>query len=143
MYETSVRDIRAAIAGLDADGLNWRPPAPETNSAAVLTSHALASCRDWVSLATGAPRPARDRDQEFLSHFESEDTAFSLVDAISADTLRILEGAGSVDWGSYFPLAPEPGEPAPTRAFALMHALEHLREHVAHLQLSRQLWDAR
>ncbi len=28
---------------------------------------------------------------------------------------------------------------APTRAFAFLHALEHLREHVGHAQLTRQV----
>jgi hypothetical protein len=30
-----------------------------------------------------------------------------------------------------------------TRAYCLIHAIEHLREHSSQLVLTRQLWDAR
>jgi uncharacterized protein DUF664 len=37
---------------------------------------------------------------------------------------------------------PRTGEQV-TAGWALLHAIEHLREHVGHAQLTRQLWDAR
>ena len=50
-----------------------------------------------------------------------------------------------IDWGAERTPNRHPGS-APetiTAGWTLLHALDHLREHVAHLQLTRQLWDAR
>lgn len=142
MYEVSVKDLRASLAGLGAEGLNWKPNAPETNSVTVLASHALGACRAWLCMAFDAPMPDRSREAEFHSEFESEERALAFVDSISADTLRVLDEAKVPDWASLRPMNPQPDAPQMPHAYAVMHAIEHLREHVAHLQLTRQLWDA-
>jgi hypothetical protein len=143
MYEVSVKDLRGSLEGLGAEGLNWRPEAPETNSVAVLASHALGACRAWVCMAVDAPPPDRSREAEFQSEFETEARALAFVDDVAADTVRIIDEAAAPDWASTRPMNNRPDAPQMTRAFAIMHAMEHLREHVAHLQLTRQLWDAR
>jgi hypothetical protein len=142
-YEVSVKDLRGSLEGLGADGLNWKPDAPETNSVTVLASHALGAARAWVCMAVEAPMPERSRQAEFESEFESEERALAFVDSISADTLRILDEAEAPDWSSVRPIGAQPGGSLMSRAYILMHAIEHLREHTAHLQLTRQLWDAR
>ena len=38
---------------------------------------------------------------------------------------------------------PRTGDDTGSAAWALLHALEHLREHVAQASLTRQLWEAR
>jgi hypothetical protein len=96
-----------------------------------------------VCIALGLTRPQRSRNAEFETAFASEDGALALVDAIHADTLRAFGTAGDVDWGEVVPTVAQPGDPPTTRAYCLIHAIEHLREHVAQLQLTRQLWDAR
>ncbi|MGE0056497.1 MAG: DinB family protein [Dehalococcoidia bacterium] len=142
MYTVSVKDLRSSLEGLGADGLNWKPEAPETNSVSVLASHALGACRAWFCMAVDAPMPDRSREAEFLSEFSSEEKALAFVDAIGADSLRILDEATALDWGDMRPMNSQPGAPMISRAYTIMHAVEHLREHVAHLQLTRQLWDA-
>jgi hypothetical protein len=141
MYEASLTDLRSSIEGLGAEGLNWQPGASETNSIAVLANHALGSCRDWVCIALDAPRPSRSREAEFRSNFDSETSALTFVEALRGDTLRVFDVAGAVEWTGVVDTAAQPGDPFTTRAYCLMHAIEHLREHVAHLQLTRQLWD--
>jgi hypothetical protein len=143
IYEICAAELRTSLLGLGADGLNWKPDAPETNSAAVIAHHAMGSARDWVCIALGLPRPQRSRGAEFETAFASEDSALALVDAIRADTLRAFTEAGAVDWSAVIPTVAQPGDPLTTRAYCLIHAIEHLREHVAQLQLTRQLWDAR
>ena len=146
IYELSLAELRSTIEGMSAEGLNWRPDAPDTNSAAVLIHHVLRSTREWICMAVEAPRPPRVRDEEFLSSFDSEEEALALVDSMRAETLAYLDAAGDVDWAAenqHLVALIEPGDPRPTHAYCLMHAIEHLREHVAHLQLTRQLWDSR
>lgn len=142
IYDVCAADLRAAVQGMGREGLSWRPEAPDTNSASVLVAHAMGSARDWVCIALGAPRPERSRAAEFLSSFASEEEALALIDELRQDTLRVFDEAGAVDWSEVVSTVQQPGNPVTTRAYCLLHALEHLREHVAQLQLTRQLWDA-
>jgi uncharacterized damage-inducible protein DinB len=143
IYDVAVAELRAGVAGLDAEGLNWKPDAPDANSIAVIAHHALGSTRDWVCIALGMTRPQRSRDQEFETAFASEATALQLVDALVADTQRVFDEAPPVDWAEVVPTVAQPGDPETTRAYCLIHAIEHLREHSSQLVLTRQLWDAR
>jgi hypothetical protein len=145
MFDRSAAEMRACIDGAPVEALNWRPAGPDTNSIAVLAVHSMHSTRSWLSVAMGLPEPARDRDAEFVAEAEDVPGLLGFFDSMSDDCRRVLAPEDDMDWdaerspsrraGS----APEP----PTAGWALMHSLEHLREHVAHMQLTRQLWDAR
>ena len=145
MFDRFVEDMRSAIRGVSMEALNWRPAGDETNSIAVITVHAITSTRTWLSVAVGAPEPERDRDAEFRVVAADEAELLAILDRFGDDCRTVLAVDHELDWGAVraphrrpFP-APEPI----TAGWALLHALEHLREHVAHLQLTRQLWDAR
>ena len=139
-------DMRAAIDGLPTDALNWRPAGDDTNSIAVLATHSLGSTHLWLSVAVDAPRPDRDRPTEF--EFTARDSAALLtsVDDTFDTCLALVDKSRTVDWSSLRAAQPAPGD-AETRqvfaAWALLHALEHLREHVGQMSLTRQLWEQR
>jgi hypothetical protein len=135
--------LQRATAGLSSEDLNRRPAGGETNSLAVIATHALASTRSWLSLATGAPLPRRDRPAEFLAR---ADAGFaSSRDALIAECLGLLNEDISFD--------PAREETAPwrstgadepvTAAWALLFALSHLHEHVGHADLTRDLLSRR
>ncbi len=136
-------DMRAAIDRLPTDALNWRPTPDDTNSIAVLAIHSLSSTHLWLSIAVDGPRPDRDRPTEF--EFTASDSAALLasVDDSFATCLALVDKSRTVDWSSLRAAPPSPGD-AETRqvfaAWALLHALEHLREHVGQMSLTRQLW---
>jgi hypothetical protein len=136
----ALADLRGAVEGLSADELNRRPGGEDTNSIAVLATHSMHSTRAWLSVAVGAEPPARDRPAEFRV-VASTDELLALLDEIGAECVSLLDGAtfdpdrtGLAPWRQ----GPEADEPVPA-AWALIHALVHLREHVAHAQLTRQL----
>ncbi len=139
-------DMRAAIDRLPTDALNWRPAGDDTNSIAVLATHSLGSTHLWLSVAVDAPRPDRDRPTEF--EFTARDSAALLasVDDTFDTCLALVDKSRTVDWSSLRAAQPAPGD-AETRqvfaAWALLHALEHLREHVGQMSLTRQLWEQR
>ena len=139
-------ELRAAVVGLDRDSLN-RPPLPqEANSLAVLVVHALASTRAWLSLATGAPPPPRDRDEEFRTVVSDPSAFLQEFDAQTDACLALLGPDTAFDPQLVSPPAPWrrgalAQEPV-TAAWALLHGLVHLNEHVGHAQLTRQLWTA-
>jgi uncharacterized damage-inducible protein DinB len=138
VLDESLDELRRGVAGLTVDELNARPAAGETNSIAVIVTHALGATVSWLSLATGAPLPPRDRDAEFRT-VAGEDFAARTEDSI-ARCLAILDDAEwdpalvrTPDWNPR--LAEEPR----TAAYAAAHALAHLGEHVGHLHMTREL----
>ena len=136
-------DMRAAIDGLPPDALNWRPAGHDTNSIAAMANHALTSARTWLSVAVDAPLPARDRPAEFdfTAHDSGELLAF--VDGLFEECLSLVDSSRTVDWAA-LRRHWDPGRDIELfPAWALLHALEHLREHAGQIFLTRQLWEAR
>ena len=136
-------DMRAAIEGLPADALNWRPAGDDTNSIAILATHSLTSTREWLSVAVDEPPPERDRDSEFEASARDAGELLALVDGLFEECLSLVDKSRSVDW-SALRKHWDPGRNIELfPAWALLHALEHLREHVGQMSLTRQLWEAR
>jgi hypothetical protein len=140
LFEPPFGGLRGSIEGLSAEGLAWRPPARDANPITVLAAHAMHSCRWWLSVARGGELPHRDRPSEFVAEVRSAEELLSQVDALAADCRALLD----LDE----PFEPEamravPDDEPVSSAWALMHAIEHLSEHSAVAQLTRQLWDAR
>ena len=134
--------LRKCVAEAPAEALNWRPGGADTNSIAVLATHTMHSTRSWVSVALGAPLPERDRDSEFRVTVDATPELLALVDAFTADIVRLLDGAdGAIDWAAMRRRSGAPNEVPAGRA--LLHTIEHVSAHVAHMELTRQMWDAR
>ncbi len=137
----SLDELRKALDGCSAEQMNRRPAGEDSNGLAVIATHALASTRAWLSLAVGATAPERDRDAEFRVVAEDPATFMERLDAVAQDCRALLRTdavfeparVGTAPWRTYG------GDEPVTAAWALLHALEHLREHVGHAQLTRQL----
>lgn len=145
ILDDSLIELRKAVDGCSAGELNRRPAGEDSNGIAVLVTHAFGSTRSWLSLAVGASLPDRDRDAEFLVVVEDAGAFMATFDATASACRDLLDTdepfdpgrTGTAPWLTY-------GSDEPvTAAWALLHALEHLREHVGHAQLTRQLWDER
>lgn len=137
------KDLRAIVDGLPAAALDWRPAGPETNSIAVLATHSMSSTRLWLHVAAGLPLPARDRDAEFRATAADSAVLLGLIDSLSADCFAALDAANSVEWDAPREWKRANGEViALTAAYAVMHAIEHLRGHVDQASLTRHVWEA-
>jgi uncharacterized damage-inducible protein DinB len=138
--------LRECVAEAPSEALNWRPGGADTNSIAVLATHTMHSTRSWMSVALGAPLPDRDRESEFRVTVDVTSELLALVDAFTADIEGLLDGAkGGVDWAAMrktHPRNPAAPESVPAGR-AMLHAIEHAAAHVAHMQLTRQLWERR
>ena len=140
-----LEDLATSIDGLPAEALNWKPGGEETNTITVLVTHVLHSTRSWLAVAVGAPLPQRDRDSEFRVRAGNPRELGGFMKDFSMQCRDLLENATDLDWSVSRKTHARPGnapEEVPA-AFALMHAIEHLREHVAHISLTRQIWEAR
>lgn len=148
MLRTNAAELRAVAQGLNADTLN-RPPASETSSIAVLVAHAATAT---VALGTAALTGSFD---VVRYRAEERSPAFALRSAGMDDLTPYLDGldrfidhlaqqgaALTGRWGEPVQANGAPGDRPTSRAWRLIHAVEHLREHVAHAQLTRQLVEA-
>ena len=138
IYGDSVEEMKVSLAGVSREGLNWQPAARDTNSLAALATHAMGSTRNWLCIAFDAPSPQRDRESEFLTTVDSAEVLLAYVDAVDADCRRLFETHSEIDAGAIR----IDGEDRPTAAWSLLHAVEHLREHLGQIYLTRQLWEA-
>jgi hypothetical protein len=137
LFEEELADLREAIDGLPPEALAWRPPADESNPLTVLATHGMHSSRWWVTIARGAELPHRDRPSEFVAESGSSEELLAFVDVMAEDCRARLDPAEAFDPSV---IRTVPDDDPVTAAWALLHALEHLREHAAQAQLTRQLW---
>lgn len=141
-----LKDLRAAVDGLPGKALDWKPAGQDTNSIAVLVTHVLGSTHSWMCVAMAAPLPDRDREVEFQA--KSADTVglLAFMDEMGAKIMGVLESKQEIDWAANRRTHIRPDASLPDHvpaAWAALHAIEHLREHIGHVGLTRQLWDAR
>ena len=144
IFDEAAAAMRIAIDGAPADALNRKPGGDDTNSITVLAVHAMHSTRSWLCVATGAPLPARNRDDEFVATMPDAAALLAFFDGMVADCDRILEAANVADWSAPANTHARPAQDAEREvpaAWALLHALEHLGEHTGQIQLTRQLLD--
>ncbi len=143
IIQTSIQDLRATVTDMDRQALN-RAPAPDTNSIAVLVAHAVTSAKTLLDAALtgrmdrgyymGTVRPAA-----FATRDADAATLLALLDELARTAERLTTEGARADYAA--PVAYTGGESGPprTRAWCLLHAVEHLREHVGHAQLTKQL----
>ena len=141
LLNKSLESVRAAVADAPLEALAWRPPADDANPLVILAVHAMHSTRWWLSVSTGASMPERDRPSEFRATAEDPGELRSFVESMSRQCRGLLATGERFDPGATWK-SPSDGEVV-TRGWALLHAIEHLREHAAQALLTRQLWDHR
>jgi hypothetical protein len=138
LFDEEFGGMRDAIEGLSVEALAWRPPAEDTNPITVLAVHSIHSTRWWLTIARGLPLPDRDRPSEFVAETGSDAELLEFFDRMAAESRERLDPSEPFDAGAERMV---PDDEPVTSAWALLHALEHLREHVAQAQLTRQLWE--
>jgi DinB superfamily len=146
VLKDSLGELRRAVDGLPDEALNWEPAGDDTNSVAVLVTHVLHSTRSWVSTAVAAPLPDRDRASEFRVTVNKTADLLALLDDFGPQIMSLLNDSEDIDWAANRKthMRPDPSLPDYVPAsFALLHAIEHFGQHVAHVSLTHQLWDAR
>lgn len=143
LFGEMVTDMKNAIDGLPPVALNWKPGGEDTNSIAVLAFHSLKSTRQWLCVAVDVPLPERDRDAEFEASFDDPASLIAFVDEMSAECRNLLKNGQGTDWGAMRHHWDDSQNREFPAAWALIHALEHLREHIGHIGLTRQIWTAR
>ncbi|MCA9877172.1 MAG: DinB family protein [Thermomicrobiales bacterium] len=129
--------LREEVRGLDSESLNWKP-APDTNSIAVLVVHTLGSEAEVYRIVANVPSD-RDREAEFTVAQDQADLLARLdaADALLDDLSARITAADLAATRPRRQNAPETG------LHWLVTNYGHAREHLAHIQLTRQLMSSK
>lgn len=130
--------LRDEVRGLTLEQLDF-VPAPGTNSIGVLVTHTLGSEAEIVSMVASSPI-SRNRPAEFTSKGKSADELIAQIDA--ADR-RLDELLPRIDYAALERTWERPNGEAQTGAYWLINNFSHGREHMGHLQLTKQLFPDR
>lgn len=131
---------KEAIDGLPVGALDWAPGA-SMNSMAVLVVHLAGAERYWIGDVVGGLPSGRDRAAEFRVSGLDADALRARLDETLAHSRSVLEPLTLEDLSAPR-LSPRDGREVRV-AWALAHALQHTALHLGHIQITRQLWDAR
>ena len=137
LYRAAHAGLREQVRGLDAVALNWAP-APGTNSIAALVVHTLGSEEEVLRAVAGVPGN-RDRDEEFRAEAASADELLRRLDA--GDAL-LAELAARITADDLAAIRPRGDRPPQTGLHWLLTNYGHAREHLAHVELTKQLYEA-
>ena len=129
--------FREQVRGLDHGTLNWRP-LPKANSIAVLVVHSLGSQREMLR-AVRQITVERDRDSEFKAEAEAADL-LAMIDQADKDVDEFL---GALTEDDLLGMRPRGDNPPRPGIEWLITNYGHAREHLAQIQLTKQLYDSR
>jgi DinB superfamily len=129
--------IREITGDLDGEALNWKPH-PDANSIAVLVTHTLGSEREMLAAVRGITLE-RDRPSEFRVESTAKDLA-ALVDRADADLDEHTSAITAEDLTANRARCDR--EPRPGLEWLLTN-YGHAREHLAQIELTKQLYTAR
>lgn len=127
--------IREEIAGLGPEQLG-HVSAPGTNSLAVLITHLLGSERRIWSMVAGRGWVG-DRASEFVP---GETTSADLLEQVAAADRLLDDLAPTISADALAKRWERPGGDTEAGAYWLINGLGHGREHLAQVQLTKQLF---
>lgn len=129
--------MREQVRGMDHGTLNWSP-LPKANSLAVLVTHTLGSEREMIR-ALRQIASDRDRDSEFKVEAEAGDL-LALLDQADRELDEHVAALTLADLTEMRPRGDRPPRPG---IQWLISNYGHAREHLAQMELTKQLYDSR
>ena len=137
LFHSVHEEMRKQVRGLDHGTINWKP-LPLANSIAVLIVHTLGSEREMIravrKLATD-----RDRDAEFKAEMDADDL-IALLDQTDREVDEHLAALTAADLTE---MRPRGDRPPKLGLEWLVSNYGHAREHLAQIELTKQLYDSR
>jgi DinB superfamily len=137
LYRDLHDKLREQVRGMDAGTLNWKP-LPQANSVAVLIVHTLGSEREMIRAVRSLPTE-RDRESEFRAEGEAADL-LALLDQVDRELDEHLGAVTAADLTEVRPRGDRPPRPG---LEWLLSNYGHAREHLAQVELTKQLYDSR
>lgn len=131
------RLLAVAFDDLDAVGRAWSPEAPGANSVLVMLNHTISNAEDNLLGTVAGLDVAYDRQADF----DTPETDPAAIRARWAAMCARFEGAlPSIDDGRIFEEIQHPRRGTITRFDTLVVVTRHAAEHLAHAELTRDLY---
>ena len=127
--------LRDEVRGLSPEALNWKP-APDTTSIAALVVHTLGSEAEVLRTAAKVAGE-RDRDAEFLTTANDAEDLIRQLDQADAYLEAVAPRITAANLAEPLMRA---GRGPETGLHWLVTNYGHAREHLAHIQLTKQLY---
>jgi len=137
LFHSVHEEMRKQVRGLDHGTINWKP-LPLANSIAVLIVHTLGSEREMIR-AVRKLATERDRDAEFKAELDADDL-IALLDQTDREVDEHLAGLTAADLTE---MRPRGDRPPKLGLEWLVSNYGHAREHLAQIELTKQLYDSR
>jgi DinB superfamily len=135
------RQLRDELRGLDRDALNWVPTLG-ANSIATIVTHVVGSESETLSCVAGLPCE-RDREAEFVGGDVAEADVLALLDTAD-DLVRLTKShIDDARLGGMLALPTLPDDQVRSGLTWLVGNYGHAREHIGHIQLTKQLYQGR
>jgi len=129
--------MREHVQGLDPGTLNWSP-LPKANSIAVLVTHTIGSELEMIRSVRSIPTQ-RDRESEFKVESD-EKRLLELIDQAAREVDEHIAALTPADLSELRPRGDRPPRPG---LDWLVSNYGHAREHLAQIELTKQLYDSR
>ena len=137
LFHSVHEEMRKQVRGLDHGTINWKP-LPLANSIAVLVVHTLGSEREMIR-AVLKLTTERDRDAEF----KAESDAADLMALLDQADRELDEHLGALTAADLTEMRPRGDRPPKLGLEWLVSNYGHAREHLAQIELTKQLYDSR
>jgi DinB superfamily len=137
LFHTVHEQMREHVRDMDHGTLNWKP-LPLANSIAVLLVHTLGSEREMIR-AVRSVTTERDREAEF----RAEADAAELLALLDQADRELDEHLGALTAADLMEMRPRGDRPPRPGIEWLLSNYGHAREHVAQIELTKQLYDSR
>jgi hypothetical protein len=143
MLRRNSEELRAAVTGLSVEQLN-RAPVKDSSSLAILVEHSVSGTIALVDAAvTGQMDRGRYmneiRPAAFATNSAGEKLLHESLDRLDARIAQLEQQPPTDGYEGHVQYQPPVDGPPRARVWSLIHAIEHLREHVGHAQITRQI----
>lgn len=133
-------EMNKILSEVPPAALDWTP-LPAVNSLAVLAAHVAGAERYWIGTVAGNDPLPRNRDAEFETRAVDAAQLIAQLDEVLAHSHSVINHMTPFDLEEVR-IAPRDGRRV-TVAWTLLHTLSHTATHVGHMEIIRDLWQAR
>lgn len=142
-WDQQAERYRKVVEGMPDDALTWQPTRAETNSVAQIVQHVFEGLPWLLGIACGAPTPTPEQMQERrVQMWRNDPTTQQELLAIIAKGLQGRDAAlADLDGMDLSEEVSTFGRPRP-RMFFIAGFVSHSAEHLGHVELTKQLWEA-
>ncbi|MBN9389318.1 MAG: DinB family protein [Chloroflexi bacterium] len=138
----SLGGVMKTLEGLDEQQLNWKPPAPETNSLYSIASHVLINSQEnLLTLLCGVPAaelPLKPIPREQALGAQGE-TAARLIEQWQILQPALVEHLAALPGEALFKEYQHPRRGPISGVTILVTVTGHMAEHLGHAELTRDL----